>query len=94
MTLTKPLNLLFLPRPGFGYLSLSGLFFTFLLLLSTDINAANYTNETDKILIEHYTSIRASGGFSDAWILHPVPAVFVHEAVLVKKIQCTFANVM
>lgn len=54
MTLIDPLNLLVLHRPGFVYLSLSDLFLIFLLLLSTDTNVANSTNETE---IGHSLSI-------------------------------------
>lgn len=43
MILTKPLSLVFLHRSDFVYLTLSGLLFTFLFLLSTDTNAANST---------------------------------------------------
>ena len=54
MTLINSLNLLVLHRPGFVYLSLSDLFLIFLLLLSTDTNVANSTNETE---IGHSLSI-------------------------------------
>ena len=63
MTLTKPINLLFLHRSDFIYLFFSDPLFTFLLLFSPDINAANSTNETEIRYSLSLLLVRASGGF-------------------------------
>lgn len=46
------------------------------------------TEDRNRLPTEHFNSIKISGGFPSSWKLHLAPEV------LVKKLQCTFANVM
>lgn len=62
----------------------------FLLLLRTDTNVENYRNR-DRTLIENFASIKAPGDFQ---VNFPVPEILVCEIALVRKFQCTFADVI